>query len=286
MFIPTGGFVSHRAWRKPGARHCSIRRFTLSSRNENVNAGAQQPTRKPGPSKKRASRVLVRVRRSVRTTRHHGTVLPPDAWLPVELTNGVLPSGDSKPFENEAHLPALVLNADYRPLSYLPLSLWSWQEAIKASLAGRVRVVAEYDKVIRAPSMSMRLPAVVSLKRFQQNTVSRAAFTRFNVFLRDSFQCQYCGVRGPVPDLTFDHVTPRSRGGKTSWRNVVTACAECNRRKGGRLLHEIQNMTLRRQPYAPLYCELQEVARKFPPRYLHQTWADYLFWDVPLERDE
>jgi 5-methylcytosine-specific restriction endonuclease McrA len=206
--------------------------------------------------------------------------------LPPELASGVLPAGDAKPFENDAHLPALVLNADYRPLSYLPLSLWSWQEAIKASLAGRVRVVAEYDKVIRAPSMSMRLPAVVSLIRFQQSAVSRAAFTRFNVFLRDSFQCQYCGVRGPVADLTFDHVIPRSRGGKTSWRNVVTACAACNRRKGGKMLHEISNMALQRQPQAPFFWELQEIARKFPPRYLHETWADYLFWDIPLQRDE
>jgi 5-methylcytosine-specific restriction endonuclease McrA len=286
MFLFASTFVCQRAWPRARFRNAPCRRVTLDARGDSVSAGAEQPTRRPeAPAKRRGSRFLIKVRKSVRTTRKHGSVIPADVWLPPELTSDVLPCGDSKLLDNETHLPALVLNADYRPLSYLPLSLWSWQEAIKASLSGRVRVVAEYDKIIRAPSMSMRLPAVC-LKRFQQSTVSRAAFTRFNVFLRDSFQCQYCGTSGPITDLTFDHVVPRSRGGKTCWRNVVTCCTACNRRKGGKLPHEIPNMTLQRQPYVPLYCELQEVARKFPPRFLHETWADYLFWDVPLQRDE
>ena len=104
--------------------------------------------------------------------------------------------------------PALVLNADYRPLSYYPLSLWSWQDTIKAVFLDRVTVVSEYEVAVRSPSFSMRLPSVVSLKTYVRPARS-PAFTRFNVFLRDRFECQYCWADD---DLTFDHVVPRSRG--------------------------------------------------------------------------
>ena len=109
--------------------------------------------------------------------------------------------------------PALVLNADYRPLSYYPLSLWSWQDAIKAICLDRVHVVSNYDRVIKSPSFEMLLPSVVSLKDYVR-PARHPAFTRFNVFLRDKFQCQYCGARD---ELTFDHVIPRSKGGRTTW---------------------------------------------------------------------
>ena len=130
--------------------------------------------------------------------------------------------------------PALVLNADYRPLSYFPLSLWSWQDTIKAVFLERVNIVQEYERVVHSPSYQMRLPSVVSLKTYVRPS-RHPAFTRFNVFLRDRFQCQYCGVTRVANDLTFDHVVPRSRGGRTTWENVVTACAPCNLAKGGKL---------------------------------------------------
>ncbi|HEV2652028.1 MAG TPA: HNH endonuclease, partial [Rhizomicrobium sp.] len=101
--------------------------------------------------------------------------------------------------------PALVLNADYRPLSYYPLSLWSWQDAIKAVFLERVNILEEYDRVVRSPSFEMRLPSVVSLKTYIK-PARNPAFTRFNLFLRDRFECQYCGAED---DLTFDHVIPR-----------------------------------------------------------------------------
>src|SRR5262245_9874723 len=87
--------------------------------------------------------------------------------------------------------PALVLNADFRPLSYYPLSLWSWQDAIKAVFLERVNIVAQYDKAVHSPSFEMLLPSVVSLKTFVKPS-THPAFTRFNVFLRDKFACQYC----------------------------------------------------------------------------------------------
>ena len=208
--------------------------------------------------------------------------------------------------------PALVLNADFRPLSYFPLSLWPWQEAVKAVFMDRVNIISEYDRVVRSPSFEMRLPSVVSLKEFIPQA-RRPAFTRFNVFLRDRFCCQYCGEHLPTheltfdhlvprsrggrtcwenvvtacqycgdhygaPELTFDHVVPRSRGGRTTWTNVVTACQDCNLLKGNRLPHE-SHMHPKRRPEPPSTHQLQENGRLFPPNYLHESWRDFLYWD-------
>ncbi len=181
--------------------------------------------------------------------------------------------------ETGDHLyPALVLNADYQPLSYYPLSLWDWRQAIKAVFLGRVSVVSEYERKVRSPGFAMRLPSVIALKDYVQPP-SRPAFTRFNVFLRDGFTCQYCGSGD---DLTFDHVIPRSRGGRTTWDNVVAACAPCNRRKANRLPREA-GMFPRVAPRVPSHYELQNMGRHFPPNFLHESWLDYLYWDVELE---
>ena len=174
--------------------------------------------------------------------------------------------------------PALVLNADYRPLSYYPLSLWSWQDAIKAICLDRVQVVSNYDRIVKSPSFEMFLPSVVSLKEYVK-PARHPAFTRFNVFLRDRFQCQYCGTH---EDLTFDHVIPRRCGGATTWENVVAACSPCNLRKGSRTLKQA-GMYLNRLPRALSAEEMQAHGRRFPPNHLHESWMDYLYWDVELE---
>lgn len=176
------------------------------------------------------------------------------------------------------HHPALVLNADYRPLSYYPLSLWPWQDAIKAAYLDRVSIVAEYDAVVRSPTTEIRIPSVVVLKDYVKPQ-KRVAFTRFNLFLRDEFVCQYCGSPG---DLTFDHVVPRARGGRTSWENVVAACAPCNLSKGSRTLSQT-GLMLRKPPRQPAAEELKNMGRRFPPNHLHETWRDFLYWDAELE---
>lgn len=177
--------------------------------------------------------------------------------------------------------PALVLNADFRPLSYFPLSLWAWQDTVKAVFMDRVNVLSEYERVVRSPSFSMRLPSVIALKQYVPQA-RRSAFTRFNVFLRDRFSCQYCRRQTSAEHLTFDHLVPRSRGGRTLWTNVCTACASCNLRKGNRLPREC-GMFPRRMPYEPTTQVLQEHGRQFPPNYLHDSWTDYLYWDTELE---
>ena len=176
------------------------------------------------------------------------------------------------------HHPALVLNADYRPLSYYPLSLWSWQDAVKAAYLERVDIVAEYDQTVSSPSTEIRIPSVIVLRDYVKPQ-SRVAFTRFNLFLRDEFSCQYCGSKG---DLTFDHVVPRAAGGVTSWENVVAACSRCNLRKGAKSLRRAA-MSLRKPARMPGAEELRNLGRKFPPNHLHESWLDFLYWDVELE---
>ncbi|HCF17458.1 MAG TPA: HNH endonuclease [Rhodospirillum rubrum] len=173
------------------------------------------------------------------------------------------------------------LNADFQPLSYFPLSLWSWQEAVKAVFMDRVCVVSEYDRVVHSPSLDLSLPSVISLKEYVP-VAKRAAFTRFNVFLRDGFACQYCGIRLPAHDLTFDHVVPRSKGGVTAWNNVVTACGPCNMRKANRTPREAA-MPLLQRPAEPSTHRLRNEGRSFPPGYLHESWRDFLYWDVELD---
>ena len=171
--------------------------------------------------------------------------------------------------------PALVLNADFRPLSYFPLSLWSWQEAVKAVCLDRVNIVSQYDRVVRSPSFEMRLPSVISLKEYIP-TARRPAFTRFNVFLRDRFACQYCGDAFPAHDLTFDHVVPRSRGGNSTWENLVACCHACNRRKGNRMLHEIDDMILLREPKPFSLHTSRQIMRMLG--HGDDRWRKYLFY--------
>lgn len=176
--------------------------------------------------------------------------------------------------------PALVLNADFQPLSYFPLSLFNWEDAIKAVVKGSHVVVAEYDQVVRSPSIEMRLPSVIALREYVKPP-ARVAFTRFNVFLRDRFTCQYCGEQH-LHGLTFDHVVPRSLGGQTSWENVTSSCSPCNLRKGNMTVAQ-SKMRPRKTPFEPDKFELMASQKLFPPNFLHETWRDFLYWDVELE---
>ena len=97
------------------------------------------------------------------------------------------------------------------------------------------------------------------------------------MFLRDRFRCQYCGDSFPSSQLTFEHVVPRSKGGETSWTNIVAACDPCNVRKDNKL-----DMKPLRAPFVPTPEELMKAKRAFPPGYLHETWLDYLYWDSEL----
>ena len=145
----------------------------------------------------------------------------------------------------------------------------------------RVNVISEYDCKVHSQNFAMHLTSVIALKHYVHMQI-KPAFTRFNVFLRDSFSCQYCGNEFNAEDLTFDHVIPRVRGGRTTWDNVVTACAPCNLRKGHRISEKV-GMFPFRKPVKPTNRLLQERGRSFPPNFLHESWHDFLYWDTELD---
>ena len=179
--------------------------------------------------------------------------------------------------------PALVLNSDYQPLSYTPLSVWSWQEAAKAVWIGKVTVVAEYsDRYIRSPSFEMGAPSVIALNRYQRrDLLKHPHFTRRNVYVRDHFTCQYCMAQLPPKALTYDHVVPKCRNGKSDWENVVTCCTICNNKKGDMdldaFLKVYKDLSLHKKPKAPSHDELNAKAKRLPLyRSFHETWGDFV----------
>jgi 5-methylcytosine-specific restriction endonuclease McrA len=134
--------------------------------------------------------------------------------------------------------------------NYFPVKIISWQKAMVLFLSNRAELVDAYDdKLIRTVSKSFKLPKVLRL--FQPHKLCRnVKFTRMNVFYRDNFQCQYCSIKLPANELTFDHVTPVSQNGKTNWDNVVTCCRDCNTKKGSKTLLDA-NMRLLKVPKKP-----------------------------------
>lgn len=165
----------------------------------------------------------------------------------------------------------LVLNADHRPLNYLPLSAVSWQDAVKLILLDRVIVLEEYtDWEVHSPSITLKVPSVIITKEYM-NYKRTVRFSRKNLYLRDLYQCQYCFDRFPDHELTIDHVVPRAAGGKTSWENCVAACQQCNTRKGHK------HMLPKRLPFKPEYWHLVGNKQGNMDAYIHHdSWRKYL----------
>ena len=115
----------------------------------------------------------------------------------------------------------LLLNATFEPLKII-----SWQRAITLLTQGKVEVIDFYDRDIRGVSLTFRLPSILRLlKLVKIRRASREVrFSRANIYQRDKYVCQYCGVKYPAEDLTFDHVIPQVQGGTATWENIVTAC--------------------------------------------------------------
>lgn len=148
---------------------------------------------------------------------------------------------------SRAPAQTLLLNSTYEPLRII-----SWQRAVTMHYLGKVEVLRSYEQMLRSVSTRLQAPAVVRLFQFVRRHRARISFSRRNVFLRDGYRCQYCGVSLPLSELTTDHVIPRSLGGATTWDNVVTACSPCNLHKGGRTPSQAR-MTLYRRPARPTH---------------------------------
>ncbi len=142
---------------------------------------------------------------------------------------------------------------------------------------GKVEVIEEYERIIRGVCLALRLPAVIRLKRFIRRNTPIVKFSRQNLYVRDRGRCQYCGTPFDPQDLTYDHVIPRSKGGQTEWTNVVTCCAKCNLKKGGRTPEEA-GMTLIKKPKAPIWIPLliNSLGIDEPP----EPWKNYLYYSV------
>jgi 5-methylcytosine-specific restriction endonuclease McrA len=157
---------------------------------------------------------------------------------------------------------------------YLPVRVLHWQDAIKMVYEGTVRVVVEYDATVSSPSVTWKVPAVIALKRSVRRYVKGAVkFSRRNVYARDSFRCQYCGGHFSEDDLTYDHVVPKSAGGRREWKNIVSACRPCNSHKGHRSCDESGMFPLRR-PEEPSVMEILSpvIDRENAP----EEWHDFL----------
>jgi len=171
----------------------------------------------------------------------------------------------------------LLLNADFNPVSVLPLSVIDWQHCIKLVFLDKVSVIEEYhDWIIRSEHFSMKVPSVVVSKEYFKFKKS-AKFSRSNLFLRDMFRCQYCGETFEYKELTIDHVVPRMEGGKTTWENCSTACKTCNHKKGHRIIKPI------RPPYKPDHFQLINLWKERRVQVKHDSWYQYLGLEKPIK---
>ena len=165
----------------------------------------------------------------------------------------------------------LVLNADAQPVSYLPLSAVQWKDAITYMFLDKCTVLEWYDDwIVHSADWETRVPAVIILKNYLKRKRS-PRFSKTNVFIRDMYACQYCSTPLTRTSLTLDHVVPLSKGGRTSWENIVSSCARCNSSKGDRT--DILPIT---QPKRPDYFELVSKRKLLDFEIKHKSWLTYI----------
>lgn len=155
-----------------------------------------------------------------------------------------------------------------------PQKIIHWHDAVKMKYEGTADVVSEYDVDICSPSVHWKLPAVMRLKHLPKTGKRQIKFSRQNIYIRDKYRCQYCGDdKIPVEFLTYDHVIPRCKGGKTTWENITTACRKCNSKKGDQTCKE-SGMYPLTKPVKPKYLPFEPniVDIEHAPK----EWLDYL----------
>jgi 5-methylcytosine-specific restriction endonuclease McrA len=166
---------------------------------------------------------------------------------------------------------------------YEPIQIISWQRAVTLLALDKVEVVDEYDAEIRAQSMIVRIPSIVRLRKSFRRYAKPVKFSRVNIYARDGYRCQYCGAKCTIDELTYDHVIPRSKGGRTTWENIVAACYLCNRRKANRTPAEA-GMKLRTTPARPTW--MPSVQIRVSARSVPDAWRDYVYWTAEVDNEE
>lgn len=158
----------------------------------------------------------------------------------------------------------LVLNQDYSPLTVCSVN----RAFLLVFLEKAELLEKDANHMLHTVSNAYDKPAVIKIKRYVHVPYRGVVLTRYNLFKRDNYQCQYCGTKS---DLTLDHLIPRSKGGKTTWKNLVTACKRCNARKGDQTLEEA-GLILARPPFKPSY--VMFLRTNFG--HLRKEWLQYL----------
>lgn len=137
------------------------------------------------------------------------------------------------------------------------------------------------EPCVRTVSLSIKVPEVVLLTRYTSVPQRRVTFSRRNIYRRDHYMCQYCGMKPHIQDLSVDHVVPRSRGGRSTWTNCVLSCLRCNRRKANRTLEEA-GLRLIKPAIEPRWTPCVTV----PLGHRRQSWEHFIsqeYWDAELE---
>lgn len=191
--------------------------------------------------------------------------------------------------------PTLVLNRNWQPVNVAPVAralAMLWNETALAVDPDDYRQYTwadwsrlrprEGEPFVRAVKFQLRVPEVVTLRRFDRPREEAVTFSRRNLFKRDHLTCQYCGIKPGSSELTIDHVVPRAQGGQSTWENCVLACVSCNARKANRTPDQAR-MTIRKPPHRP----------PWRPHYAAsgiriESWSRVLseaYWNVALVED-
>lgn len=184
----------------------------------------------------------------------------------------------------------MMLNSEVLVLNsgFIPIRITSVREAICLLTADKAIPLVEVDNYIRSPSVSIKIPTVISVTNYSGLHKKRVTLSKLNVIYRDDMKCQYCGIRYSIKDLTVDHIIPRSRweqitgrqlkDGYVSWTNLVCSCKWCNNKKGNRLINEMK-WKLIREPFEPQYIPYLIISLEKAKR---KGWLPYCSINVRL----
>jgi 5-methylcytosine-specific restriction endonuclease McrA len=185
----------------------------------------------------------------------------------VDYTGTLVQTNGNGHHRLNGHHPVLVLNSNYEPLNVCNI-----RRAIVLVLNGKAEVLEEYDLMIGTSSSLYDAPSVIRLVYMIKRPYPRVKLCRRELFIRDEFTCQYCGVQ--TRDLTVDHIIPRSKNGPHTWENLVSACRQCNHRKGGKTIEEarLKLRTTPKEPRASRYYPIQRALN----RNVTEDWLKFI----------